>query len=83
MAPSSPAPEGADMIAGEQVMAARKLLGWMRDRLARRAKIVTAYAVLKAENGALGSPPTDLQWKGMRDALDRPALSLRTRMRLG
>jgi predicted transcriptional regulator len=71
------------MIAGEQVMAARKLLGWTRDRLARRANVVTAYAALKAENGVLGPLVTDVQWQAMRDALDRPALSLRTRMRLG
>jgi hypothetical protein len=59
---------------GEQIRAARKLLDWTQDRLTRRPKIVTAYTVLKAEDGAPGSPPTDVQWKAMRDAVEAPGV---------
>jgi hypothetical protein len=58
------------VITGDQVKAARKLLGWTRTRLANRAKLLTAYTVLKAEDGAPESPPTEVQWKAMREALE-------------
>ena len=58
------------MVTGEQIKAARKLLGWTRTRLANRAKHLTPYTVMKAEEEARGSPPTETQWKAMREALE-------------
>jgi hypothetical protein len=59
------------VVTGEQIKAARKLLGWTRTRLANRAKHLTPYTVLKAEEDAPGaSPPTETQWKAMREVLE-------------
>ncbi len=51
------AEDALGMISGEQIRAARGLLGWSPWQVAKRAQIVTSAAVRRAERG--GKPPLD------------------------
>ena len=48
-------------ITGEQIRAARKLLGWHRSMVANKARGITGNTVGKAEGTFPGKPPTDEQ----------------------
>ncbi len=59
------------MITGAQIKAARELLGWARNDLAKKSRILTANMVMNAEDDAPGTkPPTEAQWQAMRDTLE-------------
>jgi hypothetical protein len=58
------------MINGDQIRAARKLLGWHRGLLAIRARGVTANTVGKAEGDYPGCPPTPEQLASIKAALE-------------
>jgi len=58
------------MITGQQIKAARELLGWAPSRLAQRAKLHSTI-VQRAESVA-GEPPITLYQQALiRDALER------------
>jgi hypothetical protein len=58
------------MVTGDQIRAARKLLGWSRGRLVIRARGVTTNTVGKAEGDYPGNPPTSEQLAEIRAALE-------------
>ena len=58
------------MITGQQIKAARELLGWAPSRLAQRAKLHSAI-VRRAESVAGEPPVTVYQAALIRDALER------------
>jgi ribosome-binding protein aMBF1 (putative translation factor) len=57
-----------ELITGKQIRAARKLLGWSRTNLAKRAKIITPYTIKKSELSGL--PPTEAQERSLRRTLE-------------
>ncbi len=57
------------MITGDEIRAARELLGWPPWKVAKAAKIVTSVAVRRAERG--GKPPlNEPQLSAIRQALE-------------
>jgi transcriptional regulator with XRE-family HTH domain len=59
------------MITGEQIWAARKLLGWHRGMVALKARAgVSGNTVGKAEGAYPGSPPTPEQLAAIQEALE-------------
>jgi transcriptional regulator with XRE-family HTH domain len=59
------------VITGEQIRAARKLLGWHRGMVAIKARAgVSGNTVGKAEGAYPGSPPTPEQLAAIQEALE-------------
>jgi transcriptional regulator with XRE-family HTH domain len=59
------------VITGEQIRAARKLLGWHRGMVAIKARAgVSGNTVGKAEGAFPGSPPTPEQLAAIQEALE-------------
>src|SRR5215218_2281411 len=66
-APGAEAAQGREVITGEQIRAARKLLGWPRDRLCPRAGL-SVTMLRKIEDGL--RTPTNEQRLGIQGALE-------------
>jgi transcriptional regulator with XRE-family HTH domain len=60
----------AEVITGDQIRAARKLLGWTRAELAVRAFGVSSHTIESAERERTRVPPTDAQLASIRRALE-------------
>jgi hypothetical protein len=57
-------------ITGDEIRAARKLLGWHRAQVAQRARGITGNTIGKAEGDYPGEPPTLEQLAEIRDVLE-------------
>jgi hypothetical protein len=66
------------MITGDEIRAARKLLGWSRGRLVIRARGVATNTVGKAEGDYPGNPPTSQQLAEIRAALEAAGVEFTT-----
>jgi hypothetical protein len=68
---TSPATSRApEVITGEQIRAARKLLGWHRGQIAQRARGITGNTIGNAEGDYPGEPPTSEQLAEIRAVLE-------------
>ena len=66
------------MITGEQIKAARKLLGWTRAELAVRAFGVSSHTIEGAERARARITPTDAQIASIRRALEAAGVEFTT-----